>query len=47
MFSWDLLGRRARNWLSGEAGRARWWGLAAGEKERLKEDVRFVLEKAT
>ena len=24
-----------------------WRGLSAGEKERLQEDVRFVLEKAT
>ena len=56
MFSWDLLGRRARNWLSGEAGRARWWGLAAmvlvfavhspslGHDYCAVDDTYFVLE---
>ncbi len=56
MFSWDLLGRRARNWLSGETGRARWWGLAAmvlvfavhspslGHDYCAVDDAYFVLE---
>ena len=56
MFSWDLLGRRARNWLSGETGRTRWWGLAAmvlvfavyspslGHDYCAVDDAYFVLE---